>query len=574
VGVGDISPDLLSSNSRILKIDIESGKIIKARKLFMPPVLLRDWSEGIAALCFKVHLVLLNYELDMLSIDHSSIFPTAFLALDMNYDGTKDLIAAGERYCKLPDYFQDNLSKYFGITFGRVPIASNFVADIRFAVDCYVNRYNVLHEQALSEISTSQIMIDSKNFVEAATHLARARGLFATLKDPARVAALSGMLKNLHGTETFRSRMPFILPLYFFIGAALALYPLFLPLVRMIIGMLLLNVPVYAIHVLGPVKYYPMAAYSTGFIAAFAISYFYASVITSEAADIYRSLQLSRESFTHGGGGSRILDSLKLLLGNAPGMRERIDEYIDILGKRITAYRDTCIPQLYELDAQLKLVSAGSLRNLRLRELIKQSDDSLSRLLDAEEDIIQESKEAYESISRCREELSRIFDLLKRFPACDVASVAKRVWNTISFAGKDDFLFNLSKKGTSPVAFFPELELAFILENLYSNAARNLESVKDPTITIKVYRRFSHVFIRYEDNGPGFSPEKIKEITASVRDSEGHGRGLSLSMEKLARYGASMNIRPSNNGAVITMKLLEFGSRRSKSHVKAYNLDR
>lgn len=77
-------------------------------------------------------------------------------------------------------------------------------------------------------------------------------------------------------------------------------------------------------------------------------------------------------------------------------------------------------------------------------------------------------------------------------------------------------------------------QLAQVFTNLFVNAADAMIETKDPKIIIKVFTADSNCFIDINDNGPGMSNEKIKDIFNPFFTTKplGKGTGLGLSICK------------------------------------------
>jgi signal transduction histidine kinase len=92
-------------------------------------------------------------------------------------------------------------------------------------------------------------------------------------------------------------------------------------------------------------------------------------------------------------------------------------------------------------------------------------------------------------------------------------------------------------------------EIVFVVENLISNAARAVEGMPDPRISVDLRQEGDDALVTVEDSGKGIAPERQAAIfEEGVSDRAGGGHGLAESRRILAVRGGSIRIARSAPG--------------------------
>jgi signal transduction histidine kinase len=115
-----------------------------------------------------------------------------------------------------------------------------------------------------------------------------------------------------------------------------------------------------------------------------------------------------------------------------------------------------------------------------------------------------------------------------------------------------------------PPVFFPQGELANILENLIANAARAaLQNADRARPQIRVGARFEggHVILSVDDSGAGIAPEQRERISSmGPAQSGGHGRGLDHARRRLLALDGRLDFMTApgqGTAAVVTLRALK-----------------
>ena len=278
----------------------------------------------------------------------------------------------------------------------------------------------------------------------------------------------------------------------------------------------------------------------------------------------YETLLATLVNFNHGQMAGRNMDRLLFLFSNIPDERRKLEELKPSLESAVKTYQSYSLPRLNDiinsgqrlkpLRSQVGRLAEHTVKLTTQLDTVSVRDVTLSegqQLKSSVSDLLVRVKD---DIRQIRSTVQRRFaaNLLRVVPSVLSAAAGQLREQGISFESIS------TTGGTGQAAFFSEIELASIIEELLGNASDAMADSPVKSLSLQVRFQTDEVAIRLSDTGKGINnadPDKLFSRDYSTKGND-RGYGLYHARQLVERFGGRIRIYNNERPPGATVELV------------------